>query len=92
MCRGLDPETTPVENVMTREPFTLRTDEPLTDAMSLMEVGGYRHVLIVDDAGDLKGVVTARQILNYIVGFVPDEAKVLPPVSRSAAPRERFGP
>ncbi|MFQ5599697.1 MAG: CBS domain-containing protein [Candidatus Krumholzibacteriia bacterium] len=89
--KGLDPTKVTVEEVMTRELFTLRPGEPLTDALSLMDTGGYRHVLIVDEDGRLQGVVTARGILNYVVGFFPEDVKVLPPSSHGGQAAERFG-
>ncbi|MFQ5599426.1 MAG: CBS domain-containing protein [Candidatus Krumholzibacteriia bacterium] len=90
-ANGLDPKSTAVDDVMTRNPLTLRADEPLTFALGQMDIGGYRHVPLVDDDGRPAGVVTARRVINYIVEFFPEEVKVLPPSPVREGPEERHG-
>ncbi|UCE03775.1 MAG: CBS domain-containing protein [Candidatus Latescibacterota bacterium] len=87
MGKGLDPKETRVEDIMTSGVFGLRPDEPLTHALALMDVGGYRHVVVVE-GGQLCGVVTARGILHYINKLVPEELRVL---TGEQHPQERFG-
>lgn len=87
--KGVDPKVARVEEIMTKKPLTLRTDQPLTHALAQMDVGGYRHVPLVDRDGRPAGVVTARRIINYIAEFFPEEVAVLPP--RETAPDERHG-
>ena len=40
---------------------------------------GYRHLPIVDEKGDLQGVVSARDIIGYLAEFFPMEIYNLPP-------------
>lgn len=87
--KGLDPKNTRVEDIMSREPITLRTDEPITHALAQMDVGGYRHVPLVDRENHPAGVVTARRVIHYLVEFFPDEVKGLPP--RRVNPSRRHG-
>lgn len=87
--KGLDPRTVLVEEIMSKEPITLRTDEPITHALAQMDVGGYRHVPLVDRDNHPTGVVTARRIIHYLVEFFPDEVKALPP--RRVNPSRRHG-
>lgn len=89
ISKGIDLEATRVEEIMTESPLTLRTDQPLTHALAQMDVGGYRHVPLVDQDLRPAGVVTARRIINYIAEFFPEEVAVLPP--RETAPDERHG-
>ncbi len=66
---GADYETRkscPVREFMTKEPETLPPDAAVNYAINLMDVGGYRHVPVVRD-GTLLGVVSARDVLRYIV-------------------------
>jgi CBS domain-containing protein len=86
---GLDLDTVTVDEVMTKEPMTLRNDQPLTHALAQMDVGGYRHVPLVDKDDRPAGVITARRVINYIVEFFPEEVRSLPP--RQTNPARRHG-
>ena len=89
LATGVDPSKTRVEDIMSRDPVTLRTDQPLTHALAQMDVGGYRHIPLVDKDQRPAGVVTSRRIINYLVEFFPDEVKALPP--RPITPPRRHG-
>ena len=60
---GLDPETTPLVEVMTKEPKTITPDKTFGHAMLMMHEGGFRHVPVVDD-GKLVGMVSSRNALD----------------------------
>lgn len=89
ISKGIDPKTARVEQIMTEDPITLRTDQPLTHALAQMDVGGYRHIPLVDRESRPTGIITARRIINYITEFFPEEVAVLPP--RETAPGQRHG-
>lgn len=56
----------PVRSFMTPKPETLPPDAPITFAINKMDVGGYRHVPVVQ--GDrMVGVVSARDVIRYLV-------------------------
>lgn len=52
-----------VDEIMTRELYTLAQTATLEDAMQLMAEHNIRHIPIVDDTGKLKGLVTQRDVL-----------------------------
>ena len=56
----------PVREFMTPKVETLPPDAPITFALNRMDIGGYRHVPVVMD-GRVMGVVSSRDVLNYIV-------------------------
>jgi CBS domain-containing protein len=56
----------PVSEFMTAPPETLEIGAKLAFALQRMDVGGYRHLPIVDDAGTLTGVISVRDILKYL--------------------------
>jgi CBS domain-containing protein len=56
----------PVREFMTPKVETLPPDAPITFALNRMDVGGYRHVPVVQD-GRMIGVVSSRDVLAYIV-------------------------
>jgi CBS domain-containing protein len=56
----------PISSVMTANPATLRTRDKIAYALHRMDLGGYRHVPIVDDDERLVGVISIRGILAYL--------------------------
>jgi CBS domain-containing protein len=56
----------PVREFMTPKVETLPPDAPITFALNRMDVGGYRHVPVVQGERCL-GVVSSRDVLAYIV-------------------------
>jgi CBS domain-containing protein len=56
----------PVSEVMTVNPATLRTRDKIAFALHRMNVGGFRHIPILDENDKLVGVVSIRDILRYL--------------------------
>jgi len=62
---GRDPQATGVSEVMSENPRTLDTWQPVAHAMHLMAVEGLHHLPVLD--GDrLAGVASARTLLRYL--------------------------
>lgn len=59
--------TTPVSEVMTRSPHTEKMTTTLAFALNLMSQGGYRHLPIVDDNRHPIGIISVKNIVDYIV-------------------------
>jgi CBS domain-containing protein len=56
----------PVREFMTQNPETLPPDAPVTFAINKMDVGGYRHIPVVQ--GDrMLGVISARDVIRHLV-------------------------
>ncbi len=87
---GLDLERTPVGEVMTRDPECLSPDERAAYALNKMNVGGFRHIPLVDDDGHAVGVVSMRNVVDYMVELFRTEVLNLPPEPRNIA-RAREG-
>lgn len=77
--RSLD---TPLREVMTPNPVTAEPQEPLRVAIRRMQEGGYRHLPIVDSAGRPVGILSARQVVHYIVEHFPAVVFNQPPDPR----------
>jgi CBS domain-containing protein len=80
--KRLDWGTTPVAEYMTREPESLRPEDRIVWALNLMHVGGYRHVPLVDAADRPVGVVSVKDIVQFIVELFPAAVLNLPPDPR----------
>jgi CBS domain-containing protein len=55
----------PLKNVMTRDPETVGADDSLAYAMHKMDVGGYRHLPVVD-GGKPVGILSVRDVIRHI--------------------------
>jgi CBS-domain-containing membrane protein len=64
---------------MNTEPRVLHFDDPIRDAIALMETGRYRNVPIVDDGGIVAGIVRPQDVLRYLAEAFPEEVLNLPP-------------
>jgi CBS domain-containing protein len=56
----------PVANYMTRSPETIRRQDSIAYALHQMDIGGYRHMVIVDRYGEPTGVLSVRDILRFL--------------------------
>ena len=64
---------------MTTEPRTLALDQTIGDAIELMETGRYRNIPLVDEDGQLAGVVRQSDIIKYLAESFPESLLNLPP-------------
>jgi len=83
-CHPLDWNKERVADYMTPDPETLRPDDRIAWALKLMHIGGYRHVPLTDRDGRPVGVVSIKDIIEYIIDLFPSPVLNLPP---EAAPR-----
>lgn len=74
-----DGPLTPLEAVMTPSPETLEAEATIAYALNMMSVGGYRHIPIVDKDHRPVGVLSVRDIVDFLVELYPEEVLNLPP-------------
>jgi CBS domain-containing protein len=64
--QGLDPDTTPVGDVMTPSPKSITSSQEVREAMRLMSKGRFRHLPVVD--GDaLVGLISIRDAMAWVI-------------------------
>jgi CBS domain-containing protein len=63
VAKGLDPESTPLADVMTRDPRTIAPDRPFGQALLVMHENGFRHLPVVEDGKPI-GIVSARSAMD----------------------------
>jgi CBS domain-containing protein len=73
---GLD---RPLRVLMTPEPEVLKLDDPIVYALNKMSVGGFRHVPLVDADRRPVGVISVKDIVDYICDFFPNDVLTVPP-------------
>ena len=69
----------PVSEAMVRNPVTVNKNDTVGRAISLMSVGGFRRLPIVDDQGNVEGVLKVSGLLHYLVEHFPKIVHTLPP-------------
>ena len=63
VARGLDPDQTQVDEVMTKQVVVASPDENVDDAIQKMHSIGSRHLPVVDE-GKLVGMISIRDLLE----------------------------
>ncbi|MBQ16531.1 MAG: CBS domain-containing protein [Planctomycetaceae bacterium] len=56
----------PVGDFMTSSPITIRHDDSIAYALHAMDIGGYRHLPVVDADDHPCGVISIRDILSFL--------------------------
>ncbi|NIM01828.1 MAG: CBS domain-containing protein [Acidobacteria bacterium] len=72
-------DTTPLSEVMSKPPATIRRKASLREAIEAMVEHGYRHLVVVDRDGELKGLLTSNDLVQYLTDQFPEETVNLPP-------------
>ena len=63
---GLDAEKTPVGQVMTGDPLTVKPDDQVEGCMAVMTERGFRHLPVLD-AGKVVGIVSIGDVVKDII-------------------------
>ena len=57
----------PIAEIMTPSPVTLDARDSIAYALHAMDLGGYRHMPIVDEEGRPIGIISVRDILGFLM-------------------------
>jgi CBS domain-containing protein len=63
IAAGLDPHMTSVRDVMTPWPKTVLASTPIESILGLMQSGAFRRLPVVNERGQLEGIVTLDDVL-----------------------------
>jgi len=66
VAAGLDPKTTLVNEVMTRNPVVIRSDVSVGEAMFVITERRCRHLPVIDDGG-LRGLISIGDLTSWVV-------------------------
>jgi CBS domain-containing protein len=76
VATGIDPKTTPIKFVMTRDPIKVASSTTIEEVMALFTEKRFRHLPVVDD-GRLVGLVSIGDVLRRMVDSHRHEAEQL---------------
>lgn len=68
LAKALNPQTTPVSDVMTHNPQSVGPDMKVSEAVLIMIERGFRHLPIVTPADKILGVFSVRDALPREIG------------------------
>lgn len=66
VAAGLDPKTTPVNEVMTRNPVVVRPEVTVNEAMLVITDRRCRHLPVMDEGG-LRGLISIGDLMSWVV-------------------------
>ncbi len=69
----------PISDFMTANPTTAGEGETIGSVIKKMRDGGYRHLPVLDANGTIKGRISVREIIHYMVEHFPKDVYNLPP-------------
>ena len=66
-------------------------EDSLAYALNKMSVGRFRHIPLLDGKGELAGILSIRDIVDFIIELCPEEILNLPSQPDLAIPRSPDG-
>ena len=75
----VDIDEAQVDAFMTPNPESLTPEAPIAFALNRMKLGGYRHVPLVNSDNKPVGIISVKDIVNWLVDEFPDTILNLPP-------------
>ncbi|EKD42173.1 MAG: CBS protein [uncultured bacterium] len=69
-----------IDTVMSEKPVTLCANDSMAMVLSVMNETGVRHIPIVHKTkGTIEGIISVRDVLDYLADHFPNEVYNLPP-------------
>ena len=90
---GLDPETTPIGSVMTKDPITVGPETHVRECAELIRERGFRHLPVVQDGKPI-GVLSVRDFQQFVVSgleSVIDQARYREALEEGHDPYDHLG-
>jgi CBS domain-containing protein len=74
------PGETPVDSIMTQEPFSATPSMTVQEALELFDSNKFRHLPILNNDG-IEGILSVRGLMSFISEHLPLQVMNLPPDS-----------
>ncbi len=79
-----------VSDLMTRDVISVHPDTPLLKVQNLLKQHGFRHLIVVDDDGQLRGVLSNRDMLQALSPFLNTNAETQRDVRTLSQPASKL--
>ena len=77
--KNVNLEEATLSEFMTPDPVALLASDKIAYALNKMTLGGFRHIPIVDENDVLEGIISVKDIVDYLANLVPEEVYNLRP-------------
>ena len=74
VAAGNDPKAVTLRDVMTTDVVTIPGSTQLTDAARIMFDKWFRHLPVVDDSGNVRGIISLRDLLGLVAEGMDEPA------------------
>jgi len=64
MVQNLKMNNLTVDIIMTKDPVTITEDSKLTEASKLISIGKFNAIPVIEESGELKGIISTTDILK----------------------------
>jgi CBS domain-containing protein len=85
VAKALDPEKTQISEVMTKNPRFVAPDTSVSDAVLIMQEGGFRHLPILSSSYRIMGMFSIRDAAPREISEAESKAEYLNRLSESVA-------
>ena len=68
-----------INKLMSKTIYSASLDSTVCEVIKIMSANNIRHVILVDKEDQLSGIVSVRNIIDYLSKFYPEEIYNLPP-------------
>ncbi len=79
LSKKKDLSTMKLEDIMTTNPESFQPDDPVAFAINAMDVGGYRHVPVVNEKNQPLAIISVKDIIGFLAEHFSEEVLNLPP-------------
>lgn len=83
VAEGLDPRSTRIEEVMTRDPVRCKVDEDVDEALDAMKDYQIRRIPVVDEQNRIVGIISQADVATRLKDS-DETAEVVEEISESA--------
>lgn len=66
----VDLDSTPVDNYMTADAILASPEWNVIEASDRMKEGGFRHLIVMDETGNIAGILSMRDLIAHLLELV----------------------
>lgn len=82
MVKNLKMNNLTVGLIMTKDPVIITEDTEMTDASKLISIGKFNAIPVIEESGELKGIISTSDILKCFLEVMDDNNNYLPLITK----------
>ena len=69
-----DDEVETIESFMTPHPQSVTLDDPIGKVLLKMRMGKFRHMIVVDNDGNLKNIISIKDVMDFLLDTAAEQS------------------